>query len=295
MAAITIKSRGEKVFGVFNSFFMVLIAIVCLYPMLYILFASLSEPDALLQHSGILVAPLGWNFAAYLRVARNSAIGTGYLNTLFYVGIGTLTRMVMTILCAFVLTRKSFMLSKPMNIMVVITMFFNGGLIPTYLVVQWVGLLNNRWALIIPSVINVFNMIILRTNFNVFPGELEDSARIDGANEFQFLTRVLLPLSKAALAVITLYYAVSQWNSWLPAVLYLRDRIRYPLQLILREILLQNDMSVMQDGGDIAEDLAVAATIKYATIIVSTAPILILYPFVQKYFVKGVMVGALKG
>lgn len=289
------RTRGERAFGVCNIVLMCIVIVVTLYPMWYILCASVSDPFSLIEHSGPLVIPVGWNAASYGKVFANSMIGIGYTNTLFIVTVGTLLNLVMTILAAYVLSRRNFMIKRPMTLMIVFTMFFQGGLIPSFLVVQGVGLLDSRWALILPGAINTWNMIIMRTNFASFPTELEDSAKIDGANDFVFLARIMLPTCKAVIAVIVLFYATSHWSAWLQSVLYLRTKELYPLQLILREILIANDMSQMKADVDLMDNFAVAQTIKYATIVVSTAPILLIYPFIQKYFVKGVMIGAVKG
>ena len=289
------RSKGEKIFTVFNTIFLCFLLLITFYPLWYILCASISDPFRLISHSGLLVTPLGFNFASYQKVFTNRMIGIGYLNTLFIVTVGTAFNLIMTILGAFVLTRRNFMIKRVMSLMIVFTMFFQGGVIPTFLVVQGVGLIDSIWALIIPVAINTWNMIIMRTNFANFPIELEDAAKVDGANEIRFLGQILIPLSLPVIAVMVLFYATSHWNSWLSSVLYIRNKNLYPLQLVLREILIAMDMSTMKESVDIADNFAVAATIKYASIIVSTIPILCVYPFVQKYFVSGIMVGAVKG
>ena len=289
------KTKSERVFTVFNTVLMCLIVVVTLYPLWYILCASLSSAEKLISFRGLLFAPLGWNTTAYSKVMTNPDVGNGYINTLFVVIIGTAFNLVMTTLGAFVLTRKDFLIKRAMSLMIVFTMYFQGGLIPTFLVVQGVGLVDSRWSLILPIAINTFNLIIMRTNFAAFPAELEDATRVDGANDIVLLFRIMIPICAPVFAVMALFYATSHWNSWLSSVLYLRTRSAYPLQLILREILIANDMNAMKEGIDLMDNLAVAATIKYATIIVSTLPILCIYPFIQRYFVKGVMVGAIKG
>ena len=289
------RTNGERVFAVFNTTFMLLLVIITLYPVWYVVCCSLSEPQYIYSYTGVVVLPMGWNTAAYMRVLTNPAIITGYLNTMFVVIVGTMCNVFMSILGGFVLSRRDFMIKRGLSLFIVFTMFFQGGLIPSYLVVQWVGLVDSRWALIIPSVISTFNMIIVRTNFAAFPQELEDASTVDGANELVLLARIMLPVCKPVIAVITLFYATGHWNAWLSSVIYLRTRTLYPLQLILREILIANNVQAMSEGVDLLDNLAVMATIKYASIIVSTLPILCIYPFIQKYFVRGVMVGALKG
>jgi len=207
--------------------------------------------------------------------------------------------MVMTCLCAYVLSRRNVMLNKPITLMIVFTMYFSGGLIPTYLNIRDLGLIDSLWSLIIPGAISTYNMIVLRTGFASVPESLEESAKIDGASNIRILWQIIIPLSKASLAVICLYYAVGHWNSWFNAMLYINRRELFPLQLILREILINNDTSSMVNDvtvqGGAGEASFVSETVKYAVIIVSTVPILCLYPFIQKYFTKGVMVGAVKG
>jgi len=242
-----------------------------------------------------MLRPLGWNPAAYVMVLNNPNILTGYINTIFVVLVGTSIQMIMTICCAFALTRRDFMLKKPMTMLILFTFFFQGGLIPTFLVVQGVGLIDTRFALIFPIAISTWNMIIMRTSFANFPHEMEDAARIDGAGELTFICRILLPLSKSVLAVIALFYAVHHWNAWLSSVLYLRTRSLFPLQLVMREILIAMDLGRMIEEADVIEYLMVGATIRYATIIVAVLPVLLFYPFVQRYFVTGIMIGAVKG
>jgi putative aldouronate transport system permease protein len=189
------------------------------------------------------------------------------------------------------------MWSRPVMIMIIITMYFNGGLIPNYFNIKELGLYNSIWSLILPGAISTFNLIILRTAFLAVPDSLEESAKLEGANHFVILFRIILPLTMPTVAVLILYYAVGHWNSWFNAMIYLKTRTKFPLQLILREILIQNDSTSMTAGmsGDTGDKLAIAETIRYATIIVATLPILCVYPFLQKYFTKGVMVGAVKG
>ncbi|TLS48687.1 carbohydrate ABC transporter permease [Paenibacillus antri] len=291
-------SLGEAAFDTFNYVLLTVIGIVCLYPMLHVLFASFSEPALLSRHSGLLFRPLGFSLVGYEVVLQNPNIWTGYLNTLFYVTVGTVLNVLMTALGAYALSRKNLMLKKPLAIMTVFTMYFGGGLIPNFLLVKNIGLYDTRLALIIPGLIATYNMIVMRAGFAAVPDGLEESAKIDGANDFTILFRIILPVAKATVAVIVLFYAVGHWNAWFNAVLYLQDRGLYPLQLLLREILIANSAS-----GNTVESVAmneddrslVYVLIKYCTIIVATVPILFIYPFCQKYFVKGVMLGSMKG
>jgi putative aldouronate transport system permease protein len=261
---------------------------------LYIGFASFSSAASLIAHRGLLFMPLGFSLEAYKAVFDNPMIGVGYGNTLFYVAAGTLINIVMTSLGAFVLSRRKLYFRNAIMMMIVVTMFFHGGLIPSFLLVNNLGMIDTAWALLIPGAINTWNLIVMRTSFQAIPASLEESAKIDGANDFTLLLRIVLPLSMPVIAVMILFYAVGHWNSWFSAMLYIRTRELYPLQLILREILITNSTDNMMTDVGGADKFMIAETIKYATVIIATVPILILYPFLQKYFVKGVMIGALK-
>jgi len=284
-----------RCFTVANTLFLLLVSFTMLYPMLYVLFASFSESNALLMHDGLLYWPVGANTEAYMKVFNNPMVWSGYRNTLFILIVGVSLNMVMTTIAAYVLSRKNLPGSMAMTAFIVITMYFSSGLIPNYLNVKGMGLDNTLWALIIPGAMSAYNMIMMRTFFAGIPDSLEESATLDGANHLVILLRIVLPLSGSVVAVMILYYAVSHWNSWFNAMIYLRDRTKFPLQLVLREILIQNDTSTMMENLSNLEQGSIAETIKYAIIVVSTAPILMVYPFLQKYFVKGVMIGAIKG
>lgn len=285
------RSLGEKGFSIFNTIFLILLSCITIYPFLYVVFASISEPVKLLSNNGLLLKPQGFTLNAYKKVFENPSIYIGYANTLFYVVVGTAVNLMFTSIGAYVLSRKQLMLKKFFTLMFVFTMYFNGGLIPNYLLVQALQMDNTRWALIIPNAISTWNLIITITAFRGIPASLEESARMDGAGNWTILFRVIMPLAKPTLMVILMYYAVGHWNSWFNAMIYIRDTTKFPLQLFLRDILTRNQLGEMT-SGDAVQD--VGTTIKYATIIVSTLPILCIYPFIQKYFVKGVMIGAIK-
>lgn len=291
------RSPGEQVFNVINVALMLLMVVVMLYPMWHVLCASFSNPRALASHSGILLKPEGFSVTAYKLMMKNPMILRGYLNTFIILISGLAINMVMTCLAAYVLSRRNLMLKKPLTIIIIFTMYFSGGLIPTYLNIMGLGLEDSLLAIVLPGAISTYNMIIMRTGFASVPQSLEEAAKIDGASAFRILCKIIIPLSKATLAVICLYYAVSHWNSWFPAMLYLSDRNKFPLQLVLREILIQNDTSSMVTAMDVSagDSSFLSETVKYAVIIVSVVPILCIYPFIQKYFTKGVMVGAVKG
>lgn len=288
------KSAGEHVFDVFNTIFLFLLMLITLYPLLYVLFASLSSPSSLARHQGLLFGPKDFTLSAYHAVRQNPMILRGYLNTLLIVVFGTAINLAMTSLGAYVLSRHHLPYKRFMNMFVMFTMFFSGGLIPGYLVVSNLGMLDTYWALLLPGAISTYNMIVMRTSFESVPSSLEESALLDGANELTVLMRIILPLSMPVVAVMLLFYGVEHWNSWFGAMIYLRTRAKYPLQLILREILIENDMNnMMTDIGSLDKE-PVGETIKYATIVVATIPILCVYPFLQKYFTKGMTVGAVK-
>ena len=289
------ESPAERAFSFGTVLLMIALMVVTLYPLLYVVFASLSNAVELTQHRGLLLSPIDLTFEAYRRVFQNPIILTGYRNTLFIVLVGTALNVLMTTLGAYALSRRNVLFRDPAMFFIVFTMFFGGGLIPTYLLVgQTLHLQNTLWALIIPGAVNTLNLIIMRTAFNAVPVALEEAARIDGANDWTILFRIFLPLAWPVVAVMILFYGVAHWNSFFSALVYLRDRELYPLQLVLREILISSNVQNMTTDVSSGDVLAIGETIKYATIIVATAPILIVYPYLQRYFVKGVAIGAIK-
>lgn len=273
---------------------MLVLVFATLYPFLYVLFSSLSDPGLLAKNRGILYLPLGFTVKAYELVFQNPMIIVGYLNTIFYVVVGTTINILLTSIGAYALSRKNAMLTKPIMMFITFTMFFSGGLIPTYLLIGQLGMIDTRWALIIPNAISVWNLIIMRTSFKGIPDSLEESARIDGANDWTILFRIILPLSLPVIAVMILFYGVGHWNAYFDAMIYLRNNDLWPLQLVLREILIENSTDNFITGVGGGDRYPIGETVKYATIIVATLPILFLYPFLQKYFVKGVMIGSIK-
>ena len=288
------RSKGERAFSVFNYIFLSLLTVLCLYPVWYVAVASFSNSNLLTQHTGLLIKPVGWSIDAYKKVFKNPMIGRGYLNTLFILVVGVFLDLVMTSLGAYFLSRKRVMFKRPIMLLIVFTMFFSGGMIPFYLNLKDLRMTNSLWGLIVPFMISTYNLIILRTSFESIPESLIEAAQIDGASHITILMQIVIPLSKAILAVMVLYYGVSIWNSWFWASAIIRTREMYPLQVILREILMQNDVSSMTAGSSALDTEAIGMTIKYATIIVATVPILCVYPFLQKHFTKGTMIGAVK-
>jgi putative aldouronate transport system permease protein len=289
------SSVFDKIFDGGIYAILIFLVVVTLYPLLYVLFASFSDAGQLIVHKGVLWKPLGFSLEAYKSVIANPGIMIGYRNTLFIVIAGLSVNLVMTALGAYVLSRRNVLLNNGFMVFIIFTMFFHGGLIPLYLVVKGVGLLDSLWSTIIPFSISTFNLIIMRTAFMGIPESLEESAKIDGANHFTILFRIIIPLSMPVIAVMILYYAVDKWNGWFYASVFIKSRDLYPLQLVLREILIANSTESMSAGASAGDRHQIGETIKYATIMVATVPILCIYPFVQRFFVKGVMVGSLKG
>lgn len=296
--ANNLRTRGEKSFAVFNYIFMTLLCIICIYPLWYVLVASLSDPVLLYMQRGILVWPLGeWSVRGYQLVMENPNIPLGFRNTLIYLGIGTFINMLITTMAAYGLSRKDCYWNGKIMKLIAFTMYFAGGLIPFYLMVKNMNLLDTYSGIILPVMVNTWNLIVMRTAFAGIPDSLEESARLDGANDWTILWRIFFPLAQATIAVIALFYAVGWWNNWFNPSIFLSSKSKYPLQLVLREILLKNDTSAMTQVGSIGQSQQeqYRMLVKYCTIIVATVPILIVYPFLQRYFVKGVMVGSIKG
>ena len=289
------KGFADTLFHIVNNTLMIILAFIMLYPVYYVAIASFSNAEQLVKFNGLLLKPISPTLIAYQQAFKNPMILRGYANTLFIVVTGVLLNLLLTSIGAYFLSRRNVKLGKPIMIMITITMFFSGGMIPFYFAVKSLGLDGTIWSLIFPSAINTFNLINMRTSFSALPVSLEESAKIDGAGHVTILFRIILPISKSVLAVITLYYAVQHWNAWFNAMLFLKERSQYPLQLILREILIQNDMSAMSDSLGYSELGFISETIKYATIVIATVPILCIYPFLQKYFAKGALIGSVKG
>lgn len=284
-------SIGDHIFVVINYLLLGIIGLVCLYPVWHVLMASLSDPARLMVHSGPMLKPEGFSLEGYKAVLENRNVAKGYFNTLLYTAAGTLYSLFLTSLGAYVTSRKKLMLKKFMLPFIVLTMYLSAGMIPEFLLIKNLGLYNSRLAIILPGAITTSNLIVMRTAFLQIPAGLEESARIDGAGDWTILWKIIMPVTKATFAVITLYYMVSRWNSWFNAMIYLQDRNKYPLQLFLQEILLANSTVVEGSVGDYNR---LDQLIKYCTIIVSTVPILCVYPFVQRYFVTGMMLGSIK-
>lgn len=291
------QGRGDKTFDVINLIILVLILLAVLYPLYFIVIASFSDPDAVAAGK-VWLFPVGFNIDGYKEIFKNSDLWTGYANSIKYTVIGTSVNIAMTIPAAYALSRKELVGRNFFMTMITFTMFFGGGLIPTYLLVNKLGLYNTMWALILPGAVSVYNLIVTRTYFvQNIPEELFEAGQIDGCTYFSFFAKVIIPVSKPIIAVMVLMYAVGHWNSYFNALIYIKDRELYPLQVILRELLIQQEASAGMAGDAIsaAEQQRLADMLKYGIIIVSSLPVLIMYPFVQKYFVKGMMIGSVKG
>lgn len=292
-----IKTPSRRVFEVINAILLLAFGIICLLPVWHVICSSFSDPTLLSKHTGVVLWPLGnadhpTTYYGYKMVFGNNSLLMGYANTIFYCAVGGAFSTILCTMGGFVLSRKGMLLKKYIMIMLTITMFFNGGLIPTYLVIKMLGMLDTRWVMVIPGAVGVMTLVIIRTAIQGLPDSLEESARLDGAGNLTILFKIVIPLVKATVAVIALQYVLFKWNSYYDALIYLRSRELYPLQMILREILTEQDQTSIDYDAELAmyQDL-----IEYCTIVVAILPIFCFYPFILKYFTKGMMVGSLKG
>jgi putative aldouronate transport system permease protein len=291
------------VFKVINYILLTLLAFACLAPLWHVLMASFSNPTLLVQKTGILLWPLydadhPLTLGGYYIVVKNNSLIRGYANTIYYVAVGCFCNVVLSSLAAYCMSRRKAVWMKYLILILTFTMFFNGGMIPTYMVNKALGINNTRWVIIVMGVISVFNIIIIRTAFLSLPESLEESAQLDGAGHLTILFKIILPLTKATIAVIALFYAVGKWNEYLTAAIYLTDRNLFPLQIVLREILIAATSPPGMEGDIntiLGDEGNAKKLVEYSTIIFATLPILCIYPFIQKYFVKGVMIGSIKG
>jgi putative aldouronate transport system permease protein len=297
----TIKAtRGDKIFKTFVLIFVLLATLIVLYPLIYIISASISNPE-FVNSGEMWLWPKGVTLDGYKTIFRNQDIWNGYRNTIFYTLLGTFINLAVTLPCAYALSRPELYGKKHFLGFMMVTMFVSGGLIPSYLLVKGLGMLNTVWALVIPSAASVYNIIVTRSFFETtIPREMEEAAIIDGASDFTVFFKIVLPLSMPIVAVMGLFYGVGHWNSYLSALIYLSDKTMYPLQMVLREILVLQDLTSNSTTTASTAELVhskqqLVQVIKYGVMLVSTLPIIVVYPFLQRYFVKGVMVGSLKG
>lgn len=293
--AIQQASKGEKIFDIFNYCFMLVLCATTLYPFMFLLSTSLASSEVALTQINFIPSSISWE--NYRRVFTNPLIASGYYNTLLRTIIGSFLGLMATFTLAYPLSKKYFPHRNFWTSIVVFTMFFSGGLIPTYLLVRNLNLMNTVWALVLPELINAFNLIIVRNYMMSLPNSLEESARIDGANDILILFRIILPICKPIIATIALWVAVWHWNSWFDSMIYSLKAEKQVVQLVMRRVVLEGSQQFM-DMESISNNGGRAVTpesIKAATVMVTTIPILLVYPFIQKYFVKGVMIGSLKG
>lgn len=288
---------GDKIFYAFTYTLIAILTLIVLYPMIYVVCASLSSAKAITSGK-VWFLPVELNFDGYKAILQYDNVWIGYKNTIFYTLVGTFINICMTLACAYPLSRANLFGRGPIMFLFSFTMMFSGGMIPNYLLMKELGLLDTRWALLLPGSISVYNMIVARTFIqSSIPNELLESAQLDGCSDFQYFFKIVLPLSKSIIAVLTLWYAVSHWNSYFNAFLYLKEKNLYPLQIFLRDILITNSMDAeLFTDPILAEKMRNASmSLQYAMIVVSTVPMFLFYPFAQKHFVKGVMIGSVKG
>ncbi len=287
---------GDRMFYRVNAILLMLLTLSVLYPIIYVLANSFSSPAAV-SSGKVYLWPLDPSVEGYRRVLENPNILSGFLNSVFYTVVGTAINLAMTMIAAYPMARKDLPLRSFFSVLFAFTMLFGGGMIPNYILIMKLGMLNTRWALLLPGALSVYNMIIARTAMQSLPDELLEAAYIDGCSDARYFVRIVLPLSGATIAVLALYYAVGHWNSYFSAFMYLSDRSKYPLQIVLREILIMGQIaeSDITDLDSAERIQGLSQLLKYALIVISSAPMMLIYPFVQKYFVKGVMIGSLKG
>ena len=290
------EGTGYRVFSVFNTCLLVLILFLTAYPVYFVLIASISDPTKMVANYGLMWLPhFPLSLTSYRMVFRHSLLLSGFGNTLIIVIVGLAFNMVLTVLGAYLLSLKNSLLKKPIAYLILFTMYFSGGIVPGYLNIKSLHLMNTLWALILPGAISTYNMLIMRSAIGALPDALMEAAKLDGASHFQRILNVVVPLTGATSAVLMLYYAVGHWNAWFNASLYIQSPSRFPLQLVLRQVLILGEDSEMASGMDAGSEIAAATVIKYALIVISTVPIMLLYPFLQRFFVKGVMIGSVKG
>ena len=289
------ESAGSKVFNVINAFFLVVLCVLTLYPMWYCLVASFTASSYLSSHQGFMILPHMFTGNAYRLAFTHPLLLSGYKNILIVLALSLPINIILTLFTGYFLASRHVLLKPVIQFLIMFTMFFNGGMIPIYLNIRDLGLYNTLWTLILPGAISVYNCIICRTAIQAVPESLTESAYLDGANDLIIVFRIILPLIMPTIAVLLLYYGVGHWNAWFPATIYLQDNKKLPIQNIMRSILIANSNLLNSSGSETDRVDDFAETIKYSTIILTTVPVLCIYPFLQKYFVKGVMVGAVKG
>ena len=290
-------STGDRVFTIVNYSLLMLVLIIELYPLVYVVAASFSDPQAVVSGK-VFLFPVNPTLKGYAAVFKNKKILTGFSNSIFYLIVGTVLNLVMTMLCAYPLSRKEFRARGFLSMFFVFTMYFSGGMVPAYILVNKLGMINTRWSMIIPMAMSTYNMIICRTYIvNSIPDELYEASQMDGCTPFRYMLSVVVPLSKPILAVLTLYYGVVRWNDYFNAMLYLYKDNLQPLTIVMKEILImsQVDMTQVTDASAVSKLQGMSELLKYSTIVVASLPVILFYPLIQKHLVKGVMIGAVKG
>ena len=290
-------STGDRVFTIVNYSLLMLVLIIELYPLVYVVAASFSDPQAVVSGK-VFLFPVNPTLKGYAAVFKNKKILTGFSNSIFYLIVGTVLNLVMTMLCAYPLSRKEFRARGFLSMFFVFTMYFSGGMVPAYILVNKLGMINTRWSMIIPMAMSTYNMIICRTYIvNSIPDELYEASQMDGCTPFRYMLSVVVPLSKPILAVLTLYYGVVRWNDYFNAMLYLYKDNLQPLTIVMKEILImsQVDMTQVTDASAVSKLQGMSELLKYSTIVVASLPVMLLYPLIQKHLVKGVMIGSVKG
>ncbi len=288
-------SASRKVFIVINTIVLSIAALIAIVPVVHVIMASLSDVVKLSQTYGLMLLPAGFSLEGYKAVFSEASIWKGYLNSIIYVACSVSLGTMLTLFGAYVTSRKGLYWNRAIMFFISFTMIFNGGIIPTYLLVSGLGWIDSPLAVIIPLCMNAFNLIIMRTFFQSIPDSLEESANLDGAGRLRILFQIMIPLAKSSIAVIALFYMVFQWNSFFQAMIYLQSNELYPLQLVLRNILIEGQATVASQGSSGGYNRLLAESLKYGTIMVSIVPMLAAYPFIQRYFVGGIMIGAIKG
>ena len=290
------ESVASRMFDIINVLIMLLVIAVSLYPLIYLFAKSLSSVE-FVSANQVYLYPKGFNVNSYKEVLKNGLFWNAYKNTIIYTALGTTLNLVFTTSMAYALTRKNLIFRKTITMMIIITMFFSGGLVPNFLLIKWLGLYDTLWAMVLPGLISTYNMIIVRTYIMTIPEEIIESVRIDGGNDLHIFSHIIVPLSKPVLATVGLFYAIGHWNSYFNAMIYLKDKFKYPVQLILKEMIVDQDMQSVASGAYelTNQQQPTSEMLVAASIVVTLIPVLIVYPFVQRYFVKGIMIGSVKG
>lgn len=289
------RTKGTVIFDIANTILMILLVCVTIYPIIYEVAISFSSAQYV-QANQVTILPKGFNTGAYKKLIEYQLFWRSYLNTIMYAVLGTTINLILTSMLAFCLSRRELIFRKQFTLFIIVTMFFSGGMIPNFLLINWLGIYNTVWAIVLPGAISTYNMIIVRTYMSSLPEEVIESVRLDGANDVQILLKIVLPLSKSTLATVGLFYFVGHWNSYFAPMIYLKDKSMLPLQVILKEMIVdQNIDSLGLTSSDLKSAMPTSEMFTAASIVLSLVPVLCAYPFVQKYFVKGVMVGSVKG